>query len=885
MKKITAIEIAILFVAGLVPLLWYNPGYIISNGDSFPSFLNSQKTLSSGTYLWTESAMGTADLMPARLIYQYLGVVLSYLGLSVGGIEILFQILFLMGAGFSMFLLTRTVYPNHELAPLIAGMFYMFNFFVLQSRLNLGFVWAYAFLPLLMALLIRAVEAAYQPDSRKSNRSVIFFAIVSTVAFSVASINPANIALMLLGLAVLGLYELLKYRKNLKPFFSTFLKTLLVSVPINLWWLLPMLNVYSFSPEALNSQIAVDSWSWTHSRSSFFNLFWFNGIWGWLPEYVPYFRAYSNPLLQILVFVPFGVGVSALLFRSNKSRFNAFIMLAVLGFLFLAKGVHEPFGQVNHALYDYVPLMNMFREPASKFTMLIVLFMSLLIGYAGARLANLNANRYRRFVHVAVPVFLVAVFVVASFPLINNPLETRTDISNYPSSHYSSYVQVPKYWYDATSWINSQEGAYAVLFTPLDDFYMMPYNWGYYGVDHLLYRLIEKPTIGGDYRYDYVLKSGTLSTLDALSYAVNNGNATSFKTLLDFLNVKYILQRNDVNTTERNLLTPSQMGVFLSEQPYLHIVKSFGQLDIYEYSEAKPSIYAIPQSVLNNTYVKIQPYNATVKLWTFSSASDVEAWANETAKHDESEVTPILQDNGRLRAIWNTTLGLKIDSPLIPVTYGDTYRLQADLSSNPDQLKIFEYGGNEESISNNSFQILTDNTAIDFTVGPSNISTKFIRLEFYFPATSDVSKQGYLWIDTVNVTSQAPMLYASNVEGLFSSAENQSVKILEYQKVNPTKTVLTVNASEPFVIATSQALDGSWVATVNGQKIAPTPLYLGQKGFYVNSTGQFDITIEYTLQSWFYGLATVSIVTLVLGFIYVVYSYISPKKWLGRWNR
>ena len=45
MKKITAIEIAILFIAGLVPLLWLKEGYIISKGDDFPLFLNPQQVI------------------------------------------------------------------------------------------------------------------------------------------------------------------------------------------------------------------------------------------------------------------------------------------------------------------------------------------------------------------------------------------------------------------------------------------------------------------------------------------------------------------------------------------------------------------------------------------------------------------------------------------------------------------------------------------------------------------------------------------------------------------------------------------------------------------------------------------------------------------------
>jgi hypothetical protein len=36
MKNITAIGIVILFLAGLVPLLWLKTDFIISNGDNIP---------------------------------------------------------------------------------------------------------------------------------------------------------------------------------------------------------------------------------------------------------------------------------------------------------------------------------------------------------------------------------------------------------------------------------------------------------------------------------------------------------------------------------------------------------------------------------------------------------------------------------------------------------------------------------------------------------------------------------------------------------------------------------------------------------------------------------------------------------------------------------
>ncbi|MGD0342915.1 MAG: alpha-(1-_3)-arabinofuranosyltransferase family protein, partial [Bacteroidales bacterium] len=495
--------------------------------------------MSTGTYLWSSDSMGYADPIPSYAIYQYTACFLSFAGINIEAIQILFQVFLFMGAGFSMYYLSKTLYPDLKISPLIASIFYMFNFFVLQSRVNVGLAWSYTFLPLLIALIVKAINAAYQHDSKATNRNVIYFAISSTVALSLASINPTNVALIILGITSIFFYYLLKNRKQLKPLFMLIAKIALVTVPINLWWLVPMLNTYVFSPQMLNSQINVVSWSWTQDRSSFLNLFWLNGIWTWLPEYFPYIDSYSNPFMIILVFVPFLLATTALLFKSNKSRFNAYIMLLILFFMFLAKGLHEPFSQLNLLLYQKIPYVNMFREPTSKFTMLIVLLLSLLIGYAANHLSNLKAIKSKYCItKMVIPIVLIATIIIAVFPLVTNPIETKTQ-----QLPFSSYIKIPDYWFQATDWINHQNGDYKVLITPLDDFYQMPYIWGYYGTDQLIERLFQKPVISTDYLNQYYVNPSTAANLQQLRASIQYNNSSEFKAFLDLLNIEYILQR------------------------------------------------------------------------------------------------------------------------------------------------------------------------------------------------------------------------------------------------------------------------------------------------------------------------------------------------------
>ena len=523
-------------------------------------------------------------------------------------------------------------------------------------------------------------------------------------------------------------YYFLENLKHLKPFLFAVIKIALISIPINIWWVVPMLNYYLLSPQTINSQITAASLSWTQARASFLNLFWLNGIWGWLQAYVPYINAYSNPILIILVFVPFLVAGAALLFKKRRSFFNYYLMIVVLFFMFLAKGLHEPLSQLNSLVYKYIPYMNIFSEPTSKFEMLMVVFLALLIGCGADYLSNLKVSKIKRkFTKIVIPSVLIVVFVVTTFPLVTNPIAAYTN-----QSQFSPYVKIPDYWYQAANWLNSQNGSSSVLITPLDDYYQMGYTWGYYGTDQLVESLIQKPIISTDWLTGYGSNSEKTVDFQQLETSVEENNTVEFKAFLDLFNVKYILQRDDVvwNLTGRQIMSPDEMQDFLSQQPYLHLVEEFGQLKVYEYMDSKPALYVVSPQMLQN-------YNISI-----------------------------------------------------------------------------------ENI------VAIDNT---FIVNP----------------------------------------------------ESQSATILNYQIVNPTKIVVTINARQPFILATSQTLDKSWIAYVNGDKTQPVPLYLGFKGFAVNSTGIINITIEYPPQTWFYYSFAIFLITVTLCFSYLILTYPPVKQLLN----
>jgi hypothetical protein len=893
MRKLTAIGIVILLVVGLVPLLWLpKPGYIISNGDNIPPSLNAHKTFSSTTNMWSQDYLGYASPNPAYLLDTYFAASLGYLGLSVGSIQIIIQILLYVGAGFSMYLFSKTVYPEHKIAPFFAAFFYMFNFFVLDSRFNLGFAWLYTFLPLLLALFVRTVNATYRQDKKSANTGVICFGLVSVVALSVASVNPANIALFLFALSVFALYFLIKHRKNLLPFLFVIGKIGVVSIPINIWWMYPMLNTFIFSPAGLNSQVNVASWSWTHARASFLNLFWFNGTWGWFSEYVPFIDYYSNPIVAVLTFVPFLTAGAALFFKSNRSRFNAYIMGFVLCFLFLASGVHEPIlNTANYWLYNNISLWNMFREPASKFTLLVIPFLALLIGYSAENILNIKSLNVKlrigpsrlKSIKVFFLIFLAVSFVISSFPLLNTGYQLKIGPVFEPDS---SYVQIPQYWYQATNWINNNLGDWKVLLTPLNDYYQMPYTWGYYGSDQLLERLFKKPIISTAALNGYVTNNNTSADLIQIRASVKFDRTDEFKALLDLLNIKYIVQRNDVITDiiGRNLKPSSEMRSFFAEQPHLKLVQSFGKVDIYEYTEAKPSIFALLPSTLEKTDIHIDVNTSLAKTWNFSSQDDVAAWQNSTLSNPSPAIVSISQKNNQLQidmgslvSSWNI-----VDSPILRADDESSYLIRAEFSARNDSrvaVKIAEYSENMTLLTNSSL-VNVGGTFDSYSInGGSGLRfelrdqfTRYFNVQFWNYFNANETTQSSLMLNDVRIAGTVSTLNMTGLENLYgNNSGNQNAQVLQVKNVSPEKIIATINATQPFILATTQTLDKFWVAHVNGEKVSPTPVYLGLKGFLINETGKFDVTILYPPQDWFNYCLTISLVTVLLLCVGLVY--------------
>jgi hypothetical protein len=121
-----------------------------------------------------------------------------------------------------------------------------------------------------------------------------------------------------------------------------------------------------------------------------------------------------------------------------------------------------------------------------------------------------------------------------------------------------------------------------------------------------------------------------------------------------------------------------------------------------------------------------------------------------------------------------------------------------------------------------------------------------------------------------------------NIENVLLPKE-PTAQVTEYEKISPTHFKVNVNASAPFALAFAETYDPMWVAYVNGERLESVILYSVMNGFWINQTGQLEITIEYEPQKWFYIGSAISLTTLTACIAYLIYT--KNKKKSSRKNK
>jgi hypothetical protein len=111
------------------------------------------------------------------------------------------------------------------------------------------------------------------------------------------------------------------------------------------------------------------------------------------------------------------------------------------------------------------------------------------------------------------------------------------------------------------------------------------------------------------------------------------------------------------------------------------------------------------------------------------------------------------------------------------------------------------------------------------------------------------------------------------LDDLFEAKPSPNVS---YEMVNPCKYEAHIeNSDEPFLLMFSESYHPMWKAYVDGEEISSIPVYSLVNGFYINKTGNFDVIIYFTGQTYADIGLQISAITLII--VVIILAFPSKK--------
>jgi hypothetical protein len=408
-----------------------------------------------------------------------------------------------------------------------------------------------------------------------------------------------------------------------------------LTVAASAYWLIP--SILQLTLVAKGQLATISSWSWTEGRATVLNAFWLNNVWGWIyKEYYPFTSTYDILPLSVLKFGPAIIAFAALAVGrkavASRYRFasehSALAMLAgtiALALIFLSTGTNPPGNVIFDRLYA-LPFGWLLREPG-RFLMLASLVYAILIAITAQailgfvmerRLRRLSETVQLRFAFMPQRTWLRMLsepsfnaFSLALLALLitlpGYPVLTGDMVPDRRPVLPPSHVHVPDYWTEMAAFADSRPMTGAVLVLPPNDFYQMPYSWGYYGNDEFITNLMSRPVLIPSSQSYFPPGAHLLSTIDLTTKSILAGDWQRTDRLLRVLGTPLVLVRGDLDLDlaghyGRTFASPSALRDALKNSPQFDLVHASGPLELYALrGESIPDVDVVPfYATVNN---------------------------------------------------------------------------------------------------------------------------------------------------------------------------------------------------------------------------------------------------------------------------------------------
>jgi len=131
-----------------------------------------------------------------------------------------------------------------------------------------------------------------------------------------------------------------------------------------------------------------------------------------------------------------------------------------------------------------------------------------------------------------------------------------------------------------------------------------------------------------------------------------------------------------------------------------------------------------------------------------------------------------------------------------------------------------------------------------------------------------VDSIGHIKLDQLTFYSVTGTDDTTTLNQIFTT--EQSAPSISWNKVDESRYAAHVKTDKPFFLIFSEAHHPLWRAFIDDQEISPIVAYSVVNGFFINKTGEFDVTINFTGQTYADIGLKISAITLVATVIYLV---------------
>jgi arabinofuranan 3-O-arabinosyltransferase len=582
---------------GLSLQTWFKVGTSIASGDITPPIGTAWIGRIFEPWVWTGSNLGETSQLVQDLPFAVVITVVHVLGGDADAAQRVWYTALYVGAALSAVGLIAAL-GMRPLAGLVGASIYVLNPYVV-SLVNTypPYAAALCLLPAIPAILIGIGRTKL--SLRWGALAIAPGAPLLGTAFS----NPPLIG-MILGIAlVVPLLVLWTHGRDVA--FRT-VRASCVLLPLlfalSAFWLLPAIIHLSDSPAPQLASIS--SWAWTEGRATIRNAFWLNPVWSWkFPEYFPYAGLYDRFPIGFAKFALPAIAFGALalsdrsgdgkqlLLRDRALRVALVSSSAALFTIFISTGTRPPGNAIFDRLYQ-LPFGWLLREPG-RFLMVAGLAYALLGAVVVEAVLNgrsmLELLRRRTKYSTLASAACVPALLATSL-LVGFPLWTGSVVPDHRPKLPSAHVKVPDYWPTMARLTDSLAVQGAVLVMPPDDYYQMPYDWGYYGSDNFVVEMFNRRVLLPNDQGYLPTSPELISAVSLTTQSILDHDWPRTKALVKALNTPLILVRHDVDDAYpgRSIISSNRLSEALATSPDFELVQRIGSLELFALTSPTP---------------------------------------------------------------------------------------------------------------------------------------------------------------------------------------------------------------------------------------------------------------------------------------------------------